>query len=107
MLPTSVEQALGVGDEQGSLACCHPRGRKELDTTERLTELITNKVFFFFLFLLIIYNDFLMNEFCSFSCLIIFLLATYKRTFHTIGIRPLSYILFIFLAYWSYDLNLW
>ena len=30
------EQALGVGDGQESLACCSPRGRKELDTTERL-----------------------------------------------------------------------
>ena len=30
------EQALGVGEEQGSLACCSPRGRKESDTTERL-----------------------------------------------------------------------
>ena len=30
------EQAPGVGDEQGSLACCSPRGRKESDTTERL-----------------------------------------------------------------------
>ena len=29
------EQALGVGEGQGSLACC-PRGHKELDTTERL-----------------------------------------------------------------------
>ena len=28
------EQALGVGDGQGSLACCSPRGRKESDTTE-------------------------------------------------------------------------
>ena len=27
------EQALGVGDGQGSLACCSPRGRKESDTT--------------------------------------------------------------------------
>ena len=26
----------GSGDEQGSLACCSPCGRKELDTTERL-----------------------------------------------------------------------
>ena len=25
-----------VGDVQGSLACCSPRGHKELDTTERL-----------------------------------------------------------------------
>ena len=30
------EQALGVGDGQGGLACCSPRGCKELDTTERL-----------------------------------------------------------------------
>ena len=30
------EQAPGVGDEQGSLACSTPWGRKESDTTERL-----------------------------------------------------------------------
>ena len=30
------EQTLRVGDGQGSLACCGPWGRKELDTTERL-----------------------------------------------------------------------
>ena len=30
------EQALGVGDEQGSLVYCSPWGCKELDTTERL-----------------------------------------------------------------------
>ena len=30
------EQALGVGDGQGSLACYSPWGRKELDTTEQL-----------------------------------------------------------------------
>ena len=28
------EEALGVGDGQGGLACCSPWGRKELDTTE-------------------------------------------------------------------------
>ena len=27
---------LGVGDGQGSLACCSPWGHKELDTTEQL-----------------------------------------------------------------------
>ena len=27
------EQAPGVGDGKGSLACCSPWGRKELDTT--------------------------------------------------------------------------
>ena len=30
------EQALGVGDGQGSLACCSPLDRKESDTAERL-----------------------------------------------------------------------
>ena len=30
------EQALGVGEGQGSLACCHPWGHKESDTTELL-----------------------------------------------------------------------
>ena len=30
------EQALGVGDGQGDLACCSPLGRRESDTTERL-----------------------------------------------------------------------
>ena len=29
------EHAPGVGDGQGSLVCCSPRGRKALDTTER------------------------------------------------------------------------
>ena len=28
------DQNLGVGDGQGSLACCSPWGHKELDTTE-------------------------------------------------------------------------
>ena len=30
------EQALGVGDEQGSLVCYNPWGCRESDTTERL-----------------------------------------------------------------------
>ena len=30
------ESTLGVGEGQGSLACCSPWGPKELDTTERL-----------------------------------------------------------------------
>ena len=30
------EQPLRVGDGQGSLACCSPRGHKESDTTELL-----------------------------------------------------------------------
>ena len=32
------EQALGVGDGQGGLACCSSWGHKELDTTERLKQ---------------------------------------------------------------------
>ena len=31
------EQALGVGKQQGSLACCSPWGCQESDTTEQLT----------------------------------------------------------------------
>ena len=31
----AIEQAPGVGDGQGSLACCSPWGHKELDTTEQ------------------------------------------------------------------------
>ena len=34
------EQVFGVGDGQGSLACCSSWGHKELDTTERLNKLI-------------------------------------------------------------------
>ena len=30
------EQVQGVGEGQGSLACCSPWGHKELDTTEGL-----------------------------------------------------------------------
>ena len=30
------EQALGVGDGQGALACCSPWGCKELDITKQL-----------------------------------------------------------------------
>ena len=32
------EQALGVGDGQGSLVCCSPWGHKELDMTEQLKQ---------------------------------------------------------------------
>ena len=33
-----LEQTLGVGDGQGSLACCGPWGHKQLDMTERLND---------------------------------------------------------------------
>ena len=35
------EQALGDGEGQGSLACCSPCGHKELDTTERLNNSVS------------------------------------------------------------------
>ena len=38
------EQALGIGDGQGSLVCCGPWGRKELDTTELLNQTETTLV---------------------------------------------------------------
>ena len=39
------EQALGVGDGHGSLACCSPWSHKESDTTERLNKMkIINSV---------------------------------------------------------------
>ena len=31
-----LEQAPGIGDGQGSLACCSPWGHEELNMTERL-----------------------------------------------------------------------
>ena len=37
------EQAPGVGDGQGSLACCSPWGHKESDTTERLNRTEANE----------------------------------------------------------------
>ena len=35
------EQALGDGEEQGSLVCCSPQDHKELDTTEVLNNTTT------------------------------------------------------------------
>ena len=37
---TQFEQAPGAGDGQGSLACCSPRGHKELDMTKQLNWLM-------------------------------------------------------------------
>ena len=42
------EQAPGVGEEQGSLECCSPQGRKESDMTEPVNnELLHNKLYTF------------------------------------------------------------
>jgi len=40
------EQVLGVGDGQGSMACCSPCGFKEPDTTERLNWTEWDQTFF-------------------------------------------------------------
>ena len=37
------EQAPGVGDGQRSLVCCSPRGQKELDTVEQLSNKVTKQ----------------------------------------------------------------
>ena len=37
------EKALGVSDEEGSLACCSPWGCKELDMTEQLNKTTTTR----------------------------------------------------------------
>ena len=39
LMDIEFEQVPGVGDGQGSLACCSPWGLKELDTTEQLHSL--------------------------------------------------------------------
>ena len=36
------EQALGVGDGQGSLTCCSPWGHKESDMTEGLNNIVVS-----------------------------------------------------------------
>ena len=41
------EQTPGDGDGQGSLDCCSSRGRKELDTTQRLNNNNYRKHFYF------------------------------------------------------------
>ena len=38
--PNELEQALGVGDGQGSPACCGPWGCKESDMTEQLNQTV-------------------------------------------------------------------
>ena len=38
------EQAPGLGDGQGSLACCSPWGHRESETTQRLNNSSTDSV---------------------------------------------------------------
>ena len=54
---TEFEQALGVGDGQGSLACCSPWNHKEWDTTERMNWTVPLRST----------NEMLDNVSCSFS----------------------------------------
>ena len=48
---TWIEQALGVGDGWGGLACCSPWGHKEVDMTEWLnwTEAVQESISYFYL----------------------------------------------------------
>jgi len=48
------EQASGVGDGQGSLACCSPWGRKESDMTERLNWTELERYTYYFLWISIV-----------------------------------------------------
>ena len=63
------EQALGVGDGQGSLARCSPLGCKESDTTERLhwTNTILGSLIFFFSFIFISWR-LITLQYCSGFC---------------------------------------
>ena len=36
LMDMSLSKLWGVSDGQGGLACCHPWGRRESDTTEQL-----------------------------------------------------------------------
>ena len=44
------EQTPGDGDGQGSLVCCSPWGRKELDMSERLSQTLYTKILSSFLY---------------------------------------------------------
>ena len=73
------EQALGIGDGQGSLACCSSWGRKELDTTEWLNW--TDKLFKFLL---------VSSLFC--------ITAILELMFNKL-------LIFLSLKYWSLEIN--
>ena len=59
------EEALGVGEGQGSLGCCSPWGHKELDTTEP-TEL--TDIFFLILIFSVFSSVFLFGRTESSLC---------------------------------------
>ena len=44
MTEDEIEQTLGDGEGQGSLACCSPWGHKELDVTEQLSNNNRSKI---------------------------------------------------------------
>ena len=62
------DQALGVGDGQGSLACCSPRGCKQSDMTELNYLLLFSTLLFM--------SDFSCNSFVHFD-IVHFILYTF------------------------------
>ena len=60
-----LEQALGDGEGQGSLACCSPWGRKDSDTTERLNRTELPSSVSILLSQMIIYKLFSFNLLCT------------------------------------------
>ena len=87
------EEAPGVADGQGSLACCSPWDRKELDTTERLNgteshlttllSLIHQSYFlytiFYFLILFYLLYDTYYVKLYLFICLLVYHLSLLSK----------------------------
>ena len=62
------EQTQGYGKGQGSLACCSPWGRKELDTTEQLNNSKS------------MYDHFTLYCFCTWVKEVFFIIGLHKPT---------------------------
>ena len=88
------EQAPGVGDGQGSLACCSPWGRKESDTTERLnwTEshlttppslihqcYVLDTIFYYLILFYLLYSTYYYVKLYLFICLLLYCLSLLSK----------------------------
>ena len=99
------EQASGVGDGQESLACCSPRGHKELDMTDRLnwTDETSNQKFVSFIIFFKTKQNKTISPFSisllsSTSVLLIEIILVNRRYF--------CFILTFFYFLWAYSLVL-